>query len=88
MSTTPQTSPEQPATTGCVRRLVRLRENWKFVSKLGGATFKCTLMAGEVGEYFAHSDTYIFKARLGWAPYIAAKKLMANPQTWECLPND
>ena len=70
-----------------VPRLVRLLRNWKFVDKSHAGTFKCTLMAGEVGEYFAHSNTYLFRSRRGWVPYIPAKKLTASPQAWEYLPN-
>lgn len=44
-------------------------------------------MAGEIGEFFAHSNTYLFRSRRGWVPYIPARKLTANPQAWECLPN-
>lgn len=68
-------------------RLVRLLRDWKFIAKSHAGTFKCTLMAGEVGEYFAHSNTYLFRSRRGWVPYIPARKLTANPQAWECLPN-
>ena len=70
-----------------VSRLVRLLRNWKFTAKSHAGTFKCTLMAGEIGEYFAHSNTYLFRPRRGWVPYIPAKKLMANPREWECLEN-
>jgi len=45
--------------------------------------FSCRLLAGELCEYFAHSDTYIFPHRGGYAPYYSAAVVEANPLWFE-----
>jgi hypothetical protein len=67
---------------------IRMLQDWKFVGKTRGRSLKATIFAGEVGEYFAHSYCYTFRARRGWVPYFRADKIIANPEAWESLPNN
>jgi hypothetical protein len=66
---------------------LRMLRDWKFVGRTRGRSFKCTIRAGEIGEYFRHSYCFTFPARRGWVPYIPADKIMQNPDAWESLPN-
>lgn len=43
-------------------------------------TWSCTLHAGEICEYFAHSDTYLFASREGVVPFYNRETVERHPE--------
>lgn len=52
--------------------------------------FCCILHAGELCEYFRHSDTYIFKSREGYVPFFSRSTVEKCSSFFQpvCLGND
>ena len=47
-----------------------------------------TLNAGEECEYFAHSKTFLFKARKLFVPFFSERTVITNPEWFEPINED
>jgi len=67
---------------------VRLLKDWPFVVTYEDwaedrSPTTIVLRAGTIGEYFDHSETFIWPSEQGYAPWILRDVLKKLPEWWE-----